>query len=193
MSGWNWVCGQTGDHCSLGKAGSQSHKGPLVKILSLAKFYSNSSEFFFFFHMCLGFGASMFISYYPISVKILLSHFSQNSPSMILITFSVKSDFSSSTTFPRYVWYPWPSFSNNPYCCFSVAQCLTPWTCSNSCPSNRWCIQPSHPLSSPPPAVNLSQHQGLLWWVGSLHQMDKVLELQLQDQSFQWIFRVDSI
>ena len=31
---------------------------------------------------------------------------------------------------------------------------------SNSCPSSQWCIQPSHPLSSPSPAFNLSQHQG---------------------------------
>ena len=51
-------------------------------------------------------------------------------------------------------------------------------------------IQPSHPLSSPsPPALNLSQHQGLFQWVSSLHQVAKVLELQLQHQSFQWIFR----
>ena len=41
-------------------------------------------------------------------------------------------------------------------------------------------IQPSHPLSPPsPPAFNLSQHQGLFQWVGSLHQMAKVLELKL--------------
>ena len=47
-------------------------------------------------------------------------------------------------------------------------------------------IQPSHPLSSPsPPALNLSQHQGLLKGVSSSHQMAKVLELQLQHQSFQ--------
>ena len=53
-------------------------------------------------------------------------------------------------------------------------------------------IQPSHPLSSPsPPALNLSQHQGLFKWVSSLHQMAKVLEFQLQHQSFQWIFRTD--
>ena len=40
-------------------------------------------------------------------------------------------------------------------------------------------IQPSHPLSSPSPhAVNLSHHQGLFQWVGSLHQVAKVLELQ---------------
>ena len=46
-------------------------------------------------------------------------------------------------------------------------------------------IQPSHPLLSPsPPALNLSQHQGLLKWVSPLHQVAKVLELQLQYQSF---------
>ena len=40
-------------------------------------------------------------------------------------------------------------------------------------------IQPSLPLSSPsPPAFNLSQHQGLFQWVGSLHQAAKVLELR---------------
>ena len=48
-------------------------------------------------------------------------------------------------------------------------------------------IQPSHPLSSPsPPALNLSQHQGLFKWVSSSHQVAKVLEFQLQYQSFQW-------
>ena len=48
-------------------------------------------------------------------------------------------------------------------------------------------IQPSHSLSSPsPPALNLSQNQGLLKWVSSLHQVAKVLEFQLQHQSFQW-------
>ena len=53
-------------------------------------------------------------------------------------------------------------------------------------------IQPSHPLSSPsPPAFNLSQHQGVFQWVSSLHQVAKVLEFQLQHQSFQWIFRTD--
>ena len=53
-------------------------------------------------------------------------------------------------------------------------------------------IQPSHPLLSPsPPAFNLSQHQGLFQWVSSLHQVAKVLMLQLQHQSFQWIFRTD--
>ena len=55
-------------------------------------------------------------------------------------------------------------------------------------------IQPSHPLLPPsPPPFNLSQHQGLFQWVSSLHQVAKVLELQLQHQSFQWIFRVDLI
>ena len=47
-------------------------------------------------------------------------------------------------------------------------------------------IQPSHPLSSPsPPAPNPSQHQSLFQWVNSLHEVAKVLEFQLQHQSFQ--------
>ena len=49
-------------------------------------------------------------------------------------------------------------------------------------------IQPSHPLSFPSPhAFNLSQHQGLFKWVSSSCQVAKVLEFQLQHQSFQWI------
>ena len=53
-------------------------------------------------------------------------------------------------------------------------------------------IQPSHPLSSPsPPAFNLSQHQGFFQWISPLHLVAKVLEFQLQHQSFQWIFRTD--
>ena len=53
-------------------------------------------------------------------------------------------------------------------------------------------IQPSHPPLPPsPPAFNLSQHQGLFQWVGSSHQVTKILELQLQYLSFQWLFRVD--
>ena len=53
-------------------------------------------------------------------------------------------------------------------------------------------IQPSHPLSCPsPPAPNPSQHQGLFQWVNSSHEVAKVLEFQLQHQSFQWTPRTD--
>ena len=52
-------------------------------------------------------------------------------------------------------------------------------------------IQPSHPLSSPSPALNLSQHQDLFQWVSSPHQVAKVSEFQLQHQSFQWTLRTD--
>ena len=102
------------------------------------------------------------------------------------------------------------SFSYSfPNCCCCVAKlCLTlcdpkdcstpgfpdlhcPQVCSNSCPLSD-AIQPSHLLPFPsPPALHLSQHQGLFQWVGPLHQVAKVLELQLQHQSSQWIFRVD--
>ena len=53
-------------------------------------------------------------------------------------------------------------------------------------------IQPSHPLLSPsPPALNLSQPQGLFKWVSCSHQVAKVLDFHLQHQSFQWTLRTD--
>ena len=69
---------------------------------------------------------------------------------------------------------------------------LSPGVCSNSCPLNWWCylnISSSiSPFSSCPQSF---EHQGLFQWVGSSNQVAKVLELQLQYQSFLWIFRVD--
>ena len=66
---------------------------------------------------------------------------------------------------------------------------LSPWVCSNSCPFSHWChpniiLFHSHLLS-------LSQHQGLFQWISSSHKVAEILDLQLQHQSFQWIFRVD--
>ena len=53
-------------------------------------------------------------------------------------------------------------------------------------------IQPSHPLSpSFPSTFNLSQHQAHFQWVSSSYHMSRVVEIQLQHQSLQWIFRVD--
>ena len=40
--------------------------------------------------------------------------------------------------------------------------------------------------------LNFSQYQGLLQWVTCSYQMTKILEFQLQHQSFQWVFRIDS-
>ena len=101
-------------------------------------------------------------------------------------------------------WWGEPSESG---CCLVIVSLCHPMDCSTSgfpilhhLPGLaqthvHWvydAIQPSHPLSSPsPPAFNLSQHQGFFQWVNSLHQVVKVLEFQLQHQSFQWIFRVD--
>ena len=63
----------------------------------------------------------------------------------------------------------------------------TPWTCY----FRRILVMPSNHfiLCRPLLAFNLPQHQGLFQWVGSLHQVAEVLELQ--HQSFQCIFRVD--
>ena len=63
---------------------------------------------------------------------------------------------------------------------------------SDSCASSRWChpaISSSVvPFSSCP---NPSQHQGLFLWFNSLHEVAKVLEFQLQHQSFQWTPRTE--
>ena len=69
---------------------------------------------------------------------------------------------------------------------------LSPRVCLNSCSLSQWC----HPIVSSsvtpfPSCPNLSQHQGLFHCVSSSHQVTKVSKLQLQHQSFQWIFRID--
>ena len=52
-------------------------------------------------------------------------------------------------------------------------------------------IQTSHSLLPPCPlALSLSQHQDLFQWVGTSHQVAKILELQLQHCYLQWIFRL---
>ena len=83
----------------------------------------------------------------------------------------------------------------------SVQLFATPWTTARQASlsiTNFWSppklmsIQPFHALSSPsPPALNLPQHQGFFKWVSSSHQVAKVLEFQLQHQSFQWTPRTD--
>ena len=97
------------------------------------------------------------------------------------------------------------------FCCCSVTKsCLTlctPMNCSTSgFPVLHYLLEfaqthvhwvsdtilPSHSLSPfSPPALSLSQYQGLFQWAGSLHQVAKVLELQLHHQPFQWICSID--
>ena len=86
----------------------------------------------------------------------------------------------------RSLWPPGPQHARLPH------PSLSPEVCSDFVQWVSDAIWLSYPLLPPsPPAFNLSQHQGLFQWVGSSHQVAKVLELQLQHQSFQWIFRID--
>ena len=62
---------------------------------------------------------------------------------------------------------------------------LTPEVCSNSCPLSRWC----HPTISSCPQSFQALGSFPKYW-SSLHQVTKVLELQLKHHSFQWIFRI---
>ena len=68
----------------------------------------------------------------------------------------------------------------------------TPGAYSNTCPSSQWCHPTISslviPLSS---CLQSFPASGLFQWVSYSHQVAKVLELQLQYQSFQWIFRTD--
>ena len=95
------------------------------------------------------------------------------------------------------------------FCRFQLLSCVllfaTPWTAARQVfLSSTVCwsllkfmsIESWWYLSHPPPspslfALNVFQHQGLFQWVSSSHQVAKVMELQLQHQPFQWIFRTD--
>ena len=82
---------------------------------------------------------------------------------------------------------PWSAAHQRPPC-----PSPAPGVYPNSCPLSQWCHPPSHSLlSASPLAFNLSQHQDLFKWVSSSHQVVKVLEFQLQHQSFQWTIRTD--
>ena len=71
----------------------------------------------------------------------------------------------------------------------SVLCCLLEFAQTHVCWISN-AVQPSHPLLPPSSfTFNLSQHQGLFQGVGSSYQVAKILELQLQHQSFQ--FKVD--
>ena len=76
--------------------------------------------------------------------------------------------------------------------CLAPLSSTSPRICSNSCSLSRWCYPTISSSATPSTfAFNLSQHQDLFQWAGSSHQVVKVMELQLQRQFFQWIFRVD--
>ena len=77
---------------------------------------------------------------------------------------------------------------------------VTPWTAAHQASrsiTNSMSIEsvmPSNHLilsSLSPPTFNISQHQGLFQWVSSCHQVAKLLEFQLQLQSYQWTPRTD--
>ena len=101
---------------------------------------------------------------------------------------------------PTLHWFTWTQSSSIRLCRHSCCSCSVTKSLSFTMSQGMlklWSIESVMPsnyliLSSPsPPAFNLSQYQGLFQWVGSLHQVAKVLEFQLQHQSFQWIFTVD--
>ena len=106
--------------------------------------------------------------------------------------------------------YFWTAYLYGNFCCPFTQSCLTlcnPMNCSTpgfpvlhhlpefAQTHFHWvsdAIQPFHLLPPPSlPPLNVSQHQSLFQWVSSSYRVAKVLEIQLQHQSFQWTFRVD--
>ena len=105
----------------------------------------------------------------------------------------------------------WSIFPSVYYCCFSVTKsCLTLCDAMDcSMPGFpvphylprlaqthvHWvnnAIQSSHPLLPPsPPALNLSQHQGLFQWISSLHQVAKLQSIRASASVLPWIFKID--
>ena len=124
-----------------------------------------------------------FLSCHPHSVKIMISETEFRRGSIIYQIVSVQFSRSVVSDFlqPHRLQHARPP-------CLSP----TPRACSNSCPLSRW----SHPTNSSSVVPFFSCLQsfpasGSFPWVSSLHQVAKVLEFQLQHQSFQWIFRTD--
>jgi len=84
---------------------------------------------------------------------------------------------------------------------------VTPWTAAHQASlsiTNSWSLRKLMSIESVMPSNHLILCHHLLFlpsifpsirvffkWVSSLHQVAKVLELQLQHQSFQWTFRTD--
>ena len=79
---------------------------------------------------------------------------------------------------------PWPA-AHQASLSFTISRNLPEFTSIASV------TPPSHPLMPSPSALSVSQHRGFFQWVGCVYQMIKILELQLQHQSFQQVFRVD--
>ena len=80
---------------------------------------------------------------------------------------------------------PWIEHARPPY------PTPTPRVHSNSCPTSRWCHPTISSSVAPFSFCPQSQHQSLFQWVNSLHEVAKVLEFQLQYQSFQPTPRTD--
>ena len=68
----------------------------------------------------------------------------------------------------------------------------TPRVYPNSCPLSRWC-HPTISSSFVPFSFCLQSFpiSGCFKWVSSSHQLAKIMEFQLQHQSFQWTPRTD--
>ena len=106
----------------------------------------------------------------------IYNHFSVWVWNVLIILALIEYHFSSAQSFSS-VWLfatPWTT------ACQASLSITNSQIYPNTCPLSQWCHPTISSLSPSPPALNLSQHQGLFKWVSSLHQVAKVLEFQLQ-------------
>ena len=113
-----------------------------------------------------------------------------------------------SPTWQRLNWTEHDTFNTIPLCMGAVSPVQlfeTPWTAGHQASlsiTNSWSLPKLMSIESvmpsshlillyPSPAFNPSQHQGLFKWINSSHEVAKVLEFQLQHQSYQWTPRTD--
>ena len=119
------------------------------------------------------------ITFLPRTKHLLISWL--QSPSVVILKVKVKS--------LNRVWYSLQPHSLQH--ARSPCPSPTPGACSNSYPSSQWC----HPIISssiiPFSSCLQSFPESGSFPMSSLHQGANILEIQVQHQSFQWIFRTD--
>ena len=144
----------------------------------------------------------------PCIARQILNHWTTQKSLKLILTYIMRQG-PTSFFYMQIFSHPGPTQQTPTYsCCCSVAQsCLTLCNSMDCCIPGfpvhhqlpelaqtqvHWvgdAIQPICLLLSLSPAFNVFQHQCIFRWVSSSHQVAKVLELQLQHQSLQWIFR----
>ena len=159
------------------------HIPPLIIFVLAYQSWKHESPLRFFFLLIANGSQSHLISA-PASLQFITSYIPYTSHFLSLIVVVVQ--------LLRHVWlFATPWMCQNARLCrrlsSTLSQSLLKFMSIESVMLSNYLI-----LCTPFPfAFNFSQHQGLSQCISSFRQVAKLLDLQLQHQSFQWIFRTD--